>query len=120
MGYKTKMMKKILHTTFRFSGAKDPTNLHKKLPIIQHHGNETLCDFSLLNEPFAKLPSIIVLNNELNQDFFAKCMVLTENVVLADGGANHFYESDFRDSDKVRAVVGDFDCITQDVMNYYN
>ena len=47
-------------------------------------------------------------------------MVLTENVVLADGGANHFYESDFRDSDKVRAVVGDFDCITQDVMNYYN
>lgn len=48
-------------------------------------------------------------------------MNFTDNIVLADGGANHFYAlNDLRDSQKIKAVVGDFDCIKPEVLDYYS
>ena len=47
-------------------------------------------------------------------------MKLTQNVILADGGANQIFDSQFRESDKIKAVVGNFDQIRSDVLEYYN
>ena len=41
-------------------------------------------------------------------------------IVLADGGANRFFKTQFRDSANVKAVVGDFDSISEDVLKYYS
>lgn len=87
--------------------------------IIQKTQDSTLCDFSLLNSPSSSIECIIVKNNPLNRKLFSRCFPLCRNAVLADGGANHFYESEFRESDKVRALVGDFDAITDEVLQYY-
>ena len=42
-----------------------------------------------------------------------------KNIILADGGCNHFYESKCRDSDKVRTIVGDMDSAKPQVLKYY-
>ena len=45
---------------------------------------------------------------------------LCQNIVLADGGANRFYEGQFRNSEKVRAIIGDFDTIHPEVFDFYS
>ena len=104
-------MRKLAQFGLKHYSTRDPQLFQRNQEIIQHIGDEIICDFTLLNESKSRVESLIVLNNELNHDFFAKCMPLAQNVVLADGGANHFFDTEFRDSEKVRAVVGDFDCI---------
>ena len=48
-------------------------------------------------------------------------MKITENIVLADGGANHLYElEDHRQSSKIKGLIGDFDCIRPEVLDFYN
>lgn len=34
-----------------------------------------------------------------------------DHIILVDGGANKFYESKYRDSKKIRCVIGDLDSI---------
>lgn len=41
------------------------------------------------------------------------------NIILADGGANSFYESAHCDDPKVRAVAGDFDSLKPEIEKYY-
>ena len=41
------------------------------------------------------------------------------NVILADGGANKFYNSEFRSNKKVRYIVGDFDSLQTEVSTFY-
>ena len=59
--------------------------------IIQKSHDAILCDFSLLNSPSSSIECIIVKNNPLNLKLFSTCFPLSHNLVLADGGANHFY-----------------------------
>ncbi len=33
----------------------------------------------------------------------------SKNIIAADGGANHLYESKSRDSGKLRTIIGDLD-----------
>ena len=40
-------------------------------------------------------------------------------IVLADGGANHFFKSNFKDSTKLKGIVGDLDSIEKEVEQYY-
>lgn len=40
-------------------------------------------------------------------------------MVIADGGANQLYNTPFRDSYKVRSIVGDFDSIQNHVRDFY-
>ena len=43
----------------------------------------------------------------------------TQNVILADGGANRFFHSRFKESNNVRAIVGDLDSLKPNVQSYY-
>lgn len=61
--------------------------------IIHKHHDSVICDFRLINSPSASIECVIVQNNPLNLKLFSKCLPLAENIVLADGGANHFYET---------------------------
>lgn len=38
---------------------------------------------------------------------------------MVDGGANRLYDSKFRESKKIRAVIGDFDGIKEDVRSFF-
>lgn len=40
--------------------------------------------------------------------------------MLCDGGSNYFYGSAHRDSEKVKAIVGDLDSIKPEVRQYYH
>lgn len=114
------MMRKLFHHSLALASSRQPHITPASKRIFQYAGDDILCDFTLLNDPKAAIESIIVLNNELNKELFGKCLQLTNNVILADGGANHFHDTEYRDSEKVKAIVGDFDCIKQEVSDYYN
>ena len=40
-------------------------------------------------------------------------------IILADGGANSFYDSPFKNDPKVKIVGGDFDSVRPEVEEYY-
>lgn len=80
--------------------------------IENSEAKEVICDFGMFDDPKTEIDSIIILNNELNYNLLSRSIARSNNIVLADGGANHFYAlEEFRESEKIRAVVGDFDCI---------
>lgn len=82
---------------------------------------ETICDFGMFEDTRTEIESMIILNNELNYNLLSRSIPRTNNIVLADGGANHFYAlQEFRESEKIRAVVGDLDCIKPQVLDFYN
>lgn len=86
--------------------------------IAQSNGNIT-CNFQLLEDENSSIQCVVIVNNKLNFQWLGKALKCCENIVLADGGANRFYDSPFKDSDKVRAIVGDFDSLKPHVRNYY-
>ena len=43
----------------------------------------------------------------------------SKNIILADGGANHFHETLLKDSPKLKTIVGDLDSIDPEVLSYY-
>ena len=47
------------------------------------------------------------------------CLPHCQNLILADGGANKFFNTSFKDNTKVRSIVGDFDSLHNHVRNYY-
>lgn len=65
------------------------------------------------------MDAIVVVNNLLNQEWLYKGLKVADNVVLADGGANRFYNTPFRHWRNVRAIVGDFDSLRPEVESFY-
>jgi thiamine pyrophosphokinase len=45
-----------------------------------------------------------------------KCKV----IVLVDGGSNRFYETKFRDYDKIKVILGDLDSAKKEILKYYS
>ena len=41
-------------------------------------------------------------------------------MILVDGGANRVYASKFKDSKKIRCIIGDFDGVKEEVRKYYH
>lgn len=41
------------------------------------------------------------------------------NVILADGGANKFYNTPFRENEKIRFIVGDLDSLKPEIRSFY-
>lgn len=62
---------------------------------------------------------MIIVNNELNQKWLKKALDCSENVILADGGANRLFKSPYRDNEKVRCIVGDLDSVKPEVKDFY-
>jgi thiamine pyrophosphokinase len=46
-------------------------------------------------------------------------MKVSQNLVVSDGGANRIYHSPFRNSEKIRSIVGDLDSITDSTLDFY-
>ena len=57
------MMRKLAQYGLKHYSTRDPQLFVRGQEIIQHAGEEIICDFSLLNDPKSKLESLIVLNN---------------------------------------------------------
>ena len=59
--------------------------------VIMKQDSRIVYDFEKMNQPNSKIDSIVILNNKLNERWLSKGLNCTDNVVLADGGANRFY-----------------------------
>ena len=101
------------------SSASQSISQIKSQPIIYENNNKIVCDLKLLEEPDSHIESLVIVNNVLNEEWLKKGLRCCENIVLADGGANRFYETPFRNNPKVRAVVGDFDSLKPHVRSFY-
>jgi thiamine pyrophosphokinase len=62
---------------------------------------------------------MIVNNNLVNKKMFEKCFPMCLNIVLSDGGANQLYATECRDSKKIKGLIGDFDCVKSNILQYY-
>lgn len=82
-----------------------------KNSVINTSEGKNVIDLSLLDTHDPFLEGIVIVNNILNESWLEKGLKACQNVVIADGGANRLYETRFRETDKVRAIVGDFDSI---------
>lgn len=78
-----------------------------------------ICDLQKLEIVNSNIDSVIVVNNQLNEEWLLKGLKSTKNVILADGGANKFYKSPFRHWRNIRAIVGDLDSLHPEVQNFY-
>ena len=79
--------------------------------IIYEEEDKVVCDFQKLEIVNSQIDSLVIVNNKLNEEWLYKGLEAAHNVVLADGGANRFYETPFRHWRNVRAIVGDFDSL---------
>jgi thiamine pyrophosphokinase len=66
---------------------------------------------------------LIYLNRPFDMDVLSSLHRISSCTIMADGGANRFYDklkkNSFRNEIIPHALVGDFDSIREDVMNYY-
>lgn len=58
---------------------------------------------------------MVIVNNVLNMQWLDKGFRACNNIVIADGGANKLYDTPFKSDPKIRAIVGDFDSIKDNV-----
>ena len=58
------------------------------------------------------------MNSFVDPILFKNLVKNSQKVILADGGANQFYKT-IKDPSSVDWIVGDFDSISQDVLDYY-
>ena len=87
--------------------------------IIYEVDDKIVCDFQKLEIVNSRIDALVVVNNQLNQEWMYKALKAAENVVLADGGANRFYNTPFRHWRNVRAIVSDFDSLKPEVEAFY-
>ena len=90
------------------------------MTFASYTNHKIFSDFTLFDKP--ELPSIhclIVLNNDINPSELSMLVQASQNIILADGGCNHFYESKYRDCDKLRVIVGDLDSAKPEILKYY-
>ncbi len=66
------------------------------------------------------IDAVVIVNNILNYEWLNLGLKDCSNLVVADGGANRLYDSPFRDSNKLRTIVGDFDSIQPHVKQFYS
>ena len=67
-----------------------------------------------------KIDCLIIQNNiVINIPWLVKSLKHTDNVVLADGGANIFFESGLGNHEKVRGIIGDLDSLRPSVREFY-
>ena len=55
----------------------------------------------------------MVLDNHFDEHLLDILEAKCEHMILVDGGANRIYQSKFRDSKKIRCVIGDFDGVKE-------
>jgi hypothetical protein len=53
--------------------------------------------------------ALVILDNHFDPHLLDILEAKCENLILVDGGANHVYASKFKDSKKIRCIIGDFD-----------
>lgn len=63
--------------------------------------------------------TVLILDNEINNYLFETIEPKCENIILVDGGSNRFHESKYRDSKKVRCIIGDLDGIKEETRSFY-
>ena len=107
-----------------FSLSRGPRSLprfatSKSSEIIYEEEDRIVCDFQKLEIVGSRIDSLVVVNNLLNQEWLYKGLKAAENVVLADGGANRFYNTPYRHWRNVRSIVGDFDSLRPEVEAFY-
>ena len=87
--------------------------------IMRVENGRQVLDLQRIEVVNSKVDSLIVLNNKLNEEWLLKGLNCARNVILADGGANRFYETPFRHWRNVRSIVGDLDSLDPDVGRLY-
>ena len=53
----------------------------------------------------------MVLNNDISMQLLHSLEEKIKNVILVDGGANRVYMSSFRNSEKIKCIIGDLDSV---------
>ncbi len=53
----------------------------------------------------------MVLNNDISIELMHTLEEKIKNVILVDGGANRVYRSSFRNSNKIKCIIGDLDSV---------
>lgn len=61
----------------------------------------------------------MILDNDINNHLFEAIEPKCENIILVDGGSNRFYESKYRNSNKIRCIIGDLDGIKEETKSFY-
>lgn len=83
--------------------------------IIHTTNHKNIINLSNFDKSNAEIEAVVIVNNTLNIKWLQKGINACKHIIIADGGANKLFETPFRDSDKIRAIVGDFDSLKDDV-----
>lgn len=62
---------------------------------------------------------LIILNCKFDADWLQRLVACAKNIILADGGANHFYKSKLKYNEKIRFIAGDLDSLRPEVKEFY-
>jgi thiamine pyrophosphokinase len=57
--------------------------------------------------------ALVILDNHFDEHLLDILEAKCEYMILVDGGANRIYQSKFRDSKKIRCMIGDFDGVKE-------
>ena len=113
------MNRLLIYSWYRMSSVKTHKHCAPSQSIFSTNGNSTTCDLSLLEENSLSNDCTLVVNYNLNLKWLSKGLTCSKNVVLADGGANHFFYSPYHDHENVRMIVGDLDSLKPEIRQYY-
>ena len=95
---------------------------HRSLISKSVSQNITTFDLTTLDKTSKDIcfDCLIILNNKFSSWMLEMMVNRAANIVASDGGANLLFNSAFRDTPNLKAIVGDLDSLSHEARGYYS